>query len=330
MGNMGILERWRFYRDRKKGERERSEALAELIEQMVKDSDPSIRKVAGYRQQLQSPVEKALEYIDNLIAAIPGPLGLSAELWDKDPLVHALFVNPDEIRSLLQNCADLKAFFQHSGMDTAVALLTAAKKERTIFGTALEGDMILRDVPQVAVEFYDHRVVASVATEEEIRRELFHLGLNVLSTYALEEMTKSQIIKEELSEQRRILAAQLKIHHARNRGLESLLAGGGQSKKDAEEALQLLAEIDKQLMALEPGSGTPEDFLRKLKDVLNEPGNILTEKTIEMRLNLMGIKVDEASTENGHGITLTELEMPGRISRVAVLANISVNECLSP
>ena len=183
---MAILEKWSQYLERKRRQRQKEAALAELIERMVQDSDPAIRKVAGYRRQLQKPVENALGYIEGLISSIPGPFSLSAEYWDKDPLIHALFVNPDLIRSLLHNCAELKSFFQKSRVDIAVVLLTATKKEQTIFGTALEGEIVRRDVPQVAVEFYDHRVAAPVAKGKEIRRELVNRGLNVLATYALE------------------------------------------------------------------------------------------------------------------------------------------------
>ena len=53
---MGILDRWGLYRERRKMQRQKASDLVELIERMVQDSDPSIRKVAGYRQQLQTPV----------------------------------------------------------------------------------------------------------------------------------------------------------------------------------------------------------------------------------------------------------------------------------
>jgi methylthioribose-1-phosphate isomerase len=82
---MGILERWNQYRERKAIQHRKESDLAELIERMVQESDPAIRKVAGYRQQLQKPVENALGYIEGLIASIPGPVNLSAESWDKDP-----------------------------------------------------------------------------------------------------------------------------------------------------------------------------------------------------------------------------------------------------
>lgn len=326
---MAILDKWSRYLERKKRQREKDAALVELIERMVQDSDPAIRKVAGYRRQLQKPVENALGYIEGLISSIPGPFSLSAGYWDKDPLIHALFVNPDEIRSLLHNCAELKSFFQKSGVDIGVALLTATKKERTIFGTALEGEIVRRDVPQVAVEFYDHRVVAPVATEEENRRELVHSGLNALATYALEEIMQIQSIREDLAAQRHILAVKLKIQHTHKRSLERLLAGGSQSNKNTVQAEQVLAEIDKQLMELEPGSGRPQDFLRKLENILTAPGNFLTGEAIGMRLNWMGVKLNKESDENGREITLSELEIPGRLKRVALLTKISAKECLN-
>jgi hypothetical protein len=320
---MRILDEWSRYREKKKRQRRDAAALVELIERMVQDSDPSIRKVQGYRQQLQKPVANALKYIEGLASSITGPFSLSAEAWDKEPLIHALFVSPDEIRSLLQNCDELKTFFQHSGTPTAVALLTATIKERTIFGTALEGDIIRRDVPQVAVEFHDHQVVAPVPTEGENRRELIHRGLALLATQTLEEILQIHSIREELSEERRMLAVKLKIQHSRERGLERLLTGGVTKNEDDGQALQLLEEIDRQLQELEPGAGTPQDFLRKLKEVLLNPGGVLIGKTLQMRLNWMGVKLGAESTENVPEVNLFELEIPGRAKRVAVLANVS-------
>jgi hypothetical protein len=324
---MGILQRWSRYREGKQSRRQKAADLAGLIERMVQDSDPSIRKVAGYGQRLRKPVENALGHIEGLISSIPGPVGLSAESWDKDPLVHALFVSPGEIRSLLQTCAELTSFFRQSGVKTAVALLTATKKERTMFGTAQEGEIVRRDVPQVAVEFYDHRVGSPAATEAENRRGLIHRGLNLLATYALEEILRIHSIREELAAERRMLAVKLKIQHTRRRGLEQLLAAGGEKDADPGRGRQLLEEIDRQLMELEPGAATPQDFLRQLEKVLLGPENVLTGKSIAMRLNWMGVKLNETSTVNGREIALAELEIPGRVKRVALLAAVSAEEC---
>ena len=325
---MGILDTWNQYREAKKNQRQKESDLIDLIERMVQDSDPLIRKVAGYRNQLKQPVENALGHIESLISSIPGPFNLSAESWDKDPLVHALFVSPDEVRALLQSCAELQAFFRKGVVRTATALLTATKKERTVFGRAREGDIVRHDVPQAAVEFYDHRIVAPSSNETENRRELVHRGLNLLATQTLEEILKIHSIREELTAERRILAVKLKIQHTRERGLEPLLASGGKSHSDETPAQQLLEEIDKQLVELESGSGTPQDFLKQLATVLLGPSDVLTGKTIGMRLNWMGVKIDEPSSESGGEVTLAELEIPGRVKRVAVLATIGADECL--
>lgn len=58
------------------------------------------------------------------------------------------------------------------------------------------------------------------------------------------------------------------------------------------------------------------------------PDNFLTGKTIGMRLNWMGVKLSKESTETGREIKLSELEIPGRVKRVAVLASVSATECL--
>jgi hypothetical protein len=125
-----------------------------------------------------------------------------------------------------------------------------------------------------------------------------------------------------------MLALKLKIQHGRESGLDRLLAGESRRNAGATEARQLLEEIDKQLMELDPGSGGPEDFLGKLAAVLLGPGQYLMGKMVGMRLNWMGIRLEEDAIEAGGDIRLAELEMPGRRKRVAVLATVSADECL--
>lgn len=324
---MGIKDKWIRYRELKRSQEQRKALLDEWIERMVEDSEPSIRSVTGYQQQLRKPLENALAYMEGVIATIPGPFDLSDRLWDQDPLVHALFAAPGEVQTLLQNCGDLKSFFQKSGVKTAVALLTARKVERTVFGTAVEGEILRRDVPRKAVEFYEHRVVTPMATAEETRRELVHRGLNVLAMQAVEEVTRDQAIREELTAERRSLEFKIKLRRTRQRGLETLLAGGAPPDAEDEEAQQLLAEIDQQLTLLEPGAGAPRDVLRKLESNLTGPETALTASTLEIRLDRMGIKQNEDATEDGQAIVLAELEIPGRLKRVAMLATVAAADC---
>jgi hypothetical protein len=47
-----------------------------------------------------------------------------------------------------------------------------------------------------------------------------------------------------------------------------------------------------------------------------------------MRLNWMGVKQIEESAENAPEVTLAELEIPGKVKRVAALVAVSAEECL--
>jgi hypothetical protein len=163
--------------------------------------------------------------------------------------------------------------------------------------------------------------------EAENRRGLFHRGLYVLAAHTLEEILRIHSIREELTEERRMLAVKLKIQYSRQRGLEGLLSDSGASAAGAKQAQELLEEIDNQLTELEPGSGKPQDFLRKLEKVLLDPGNFLTGKPIRMRLNWMGVKQSEESAQNSPEVTLAELEIPGKVKRVAALVAVSAEEC---
>lgn len=325
-----VLDQWRRRRDGKARERARAEALAEHIERLVQDCDPALRQVAGYRQRLKAPVASALESMERMIAAIPGPIRLTPGCWGQDPLIHALFASPDEIRLFLRQCAELKAFFRRSGEATAVGLLTAVKKERTVFGTALDGGIPRRDVPQIAVEFHDHRVVAPVATEPESRRELVHRGLHALATHSREEILEVLTQREELTAQRNIMAAKLKLLETRQRHAEGLLGEDRGGEADVEQAQRRVAEFDEQLKGLAPGAGTSRDFVQRLEKVLTDAGRMLTEKTIAMRLNTMGVKSDDQAAGDCPEIVLAELEMPGQVKRVAVLAQVAARDFLTP
>jgi hypothetical protein len=324
---MRIKDKWKQSRELKMKKREKNLTMAEWIDRMLKESHPSILRVSGYREQLLKPFETAVDYLDGLISAIPGPFSLSADRWDKDPMTHALFVSPDEIRSVLNKAADLKSFFKKSGLKTCIALMTATKKERTIFGTGMEGEIIHRDVPKVTVEFYDHRIVGPAADEEESRKELVHRGLYVLTSNALEDFTEIKSIVEELKTQRRILDYKIKIQKNRERGLEGWMVGTSRSDAETAQAQKVIEDIDKQLKEFEQGAGTPRDFLRKLEKVLLSAGNFLTEKPITLRLDWMGVKQKETSAEKSLEINLAELEIPERAKRIAVLAGISADEC---
>lgn len=216
-----LLSRLERAREAREWKRQKEARLSEAIQRVVQLSAPVVCSLRDCRRDLRSPVETAVAYIDQTIALIPGPLPLSPAIWDRHPLLQALFADAEEIKTLLTRDRCLKSFLDRQPAPRAYALLTATKRERTIFGTAVEGEILRRDVAQTAVDFRDHRILDPAATEAETRYALQTWALTALVNQVLERALRLRSIKDELREQQRILSIQLKIRQTRPHSLDA-------------------------------------------------------------------------------------------------------------
>jgi hypothetical protein len=310
--------------------RREEDALAQAIDQVVQASAPVMCGLRDCRRDLRSPVEAALSYLQQAIDAIPGPTPLSPGNWDREPLLKALFVNPEEMSALLADDPRLKSFFAQQGASRASALLTATKKERTIFGTAADGSLVRRDVPQTAVEFYDHRIIDPAAAAAETRIALKNRALNALVTQVLERLLQLRALKDELKEQQRILSIKLKILQTRPDGLGILTSEQAAGESATPDAPRVLADIDRQIRDLGAESDSPEEYLRQLTEVLQAPQKVLAVTPVVLQLNWMGVKQGSAAAAGSREIRLAEVEFHDRLKRVAVLVDIARQDCLKP
>ncbi len=328
---MTILKKIRSRAERALEARSRSRlkenSLARAIDQVVQASAPVVCSFRDCRRDLRSPVEHALGYLERTIEAIPGPAGLSPENWDRDPLLKGLFVSPDELRSLLQRDSHLKSFFARQPADRAFALLTATRRERTIFATAAEGEIVRRDVPQTAVEFHDHRIIDPSTAAVDTRQALKERALNALVTQVLERLLQLRSLKDELKEQQRILSIKLKILQTRPHGLEALRSEEAAGAAEPAAAPRVLADIERQIQDLAAESDSPEEYLRQLTAVLNAPQQVLTVTPAVMHLNWMGVKQGNAAVDGDRGFALAEVEFQDRLKRVAVFVEIARRDC---
>jgi hypothetical protein len=310
--------------------RREEDALAQAIDRVVQASAPVLCSLRDCRRDLRSPVEAALRYLQQAIDAIPGPTLLSPGNWDRDPLLKALFVNPEEMSALLADDPRLKSFFAQQGASRASALLTATKKERTIFGTAAEGSLVRRDVPQTAVEFYDHRIIDPATAAAETRTALKYRALNALVTQVLERLLQLRALKDELKEQQRILSIKLKILQTRPDGLGILTSGQSAGESATRDAPRVLADIERQIQDLAAESDSPEEYLRQLAAVLQAPQQVLAVTPVVLQLDWMGVKQGSADAAGSREIRLAEVEFHDRLKRVAVWVDIARQDCLKP
>jgi hypothetical protein len=257
-----------------------------------------------------------------VVDAIGGPIDLTPDHWPKDPTLRAMFVDAQSIRCILRQTADIKSLFKAEPTDRLIALLTATRKEKTVFTAAMEGGIVKRDVAQTSVEFIDHRVVAPALSEAETRHDLKGQALAIIARRALEEVTTLKSWKSELTEQSNALSAQLQVFRKPAVGLDSFSADPAESPSRESEARQLLRDIDDKLKELSQTLSTPEDYLRHLIRYLNHPETAITAERLTLRLNWMGVKLRTDSPEAEAPITLTEMDFKSRGKRVAVLVTL--------
>jgi hypothetical protein len=303
-------------------------ALVESIERLVQEVAPAIRNVRGYRKRLRDPVRQAEKYTAELVEAIPGPLPLSVEPGGPASLVKLLFASTGQLGRLFSDSDDLASFFHRETANKVVALLTATCTEKTIFASVRQGEIIRRDVPQTAVDFTDHRIVAPAATEAECRRALREGALRLLGLRALEHLTNLKSQKEDLAEERHLMGIKLKILQDHNRSLEGMLETDRDSVAKAVRVRKTLADVDLELQTVTAALGSPEDALNHLLSFLNNPEFVLTIRPLFLRLNWMGIKAAEDSEDPGAEISLAEMELKNRLKRVALLVSVDRKEIM--
>ncbi len=314
-------------REARAGKRRQEAALREAIQRVMHWSAPAVCTLRGCRRELRSPVENALGYIQGAINAIPGPVRLAPDRWGQDPLLPALFVNPGEAEALLAGDSRLGSFFrQQPAAQQACALLIATPKERTIFGTAVAGGIVQRDVAQTAVEFHDHRIIDPRPAAAETRRALEDRALNGLVARVLERRLQARSLKDELKEQQRILSIKLKIQQTRERGLDVLKPEENDGEGEPSAARPALAGIDRQIQDLGAESDSAEAYVRQLAAVLNAPQQVLAITPVVLRLDWMGVR--QAAGAGGEDIRLAEVELRGERRRAAVLVTIDRRDCL--
>lgn len=129
-----------------------------IIENFVGASNSKIRAVDDYANKLREHVRTLHHYVLQTVDQIPPPIDLNLNAFGTDELVNALFVNRKDVDKLLKNNPEIKVFLRTHSVPTVYALLTADKSEKLTLGIGMQGDMLMRDVPQQTVNFSSHKL----------------------------------------------------------------------------------------------------------------------------------------------------------------------------
>jgi hypothetical protein len=311
-----------FWAKRARKKAEEAE-VAEATEKIVEIADPQIRGSSGYSKSLKQPVVDATRYCSGLMEAVPGPVTLSRRDFHNTPLLKAVFSTPEKLEELLRISPELHDFRRQAYQGTITALMTMSREEKTIFGYQQQGEMILRDVAQRSVNFFDYRLIAPAGDLDATREGVTLRGMEVLATVAMERIAALQSKRMELQHKKEYLRAALRILGGRTRIVESFAMPEPGKREEYRKAQQLLEEVERELAEAQAVIGSPEQSLGYLAEVLDDSKQVLMVDQQTLKLDWMNVLVEDTSATESNAITFAEFTVPEVARRAALLVSFS-------
>ncbi len=179
---------------------QQAEECRQIVENFVDASNNKMRAVHDYSHKLRAHVVALHAHVIAIADQIPPPVDITPTTFGTDPLVNALFVNRNDIDKLFTNDHEVEVYLRSHSNDQIpklYALLTAIKSEKRMLGIGLQGDMLIREVPQLAVNFSSHKSHTPCSTYAELivllRKYLFTCVVVLIKQEMQSHMTDSII-----------------------------------------------------------------------------------------------------------------------------------------
>ncbi len=313
-------------------ERKRAARVDEAIEHLVDGIDPNMRIIVGYKKKLWPSVDKALIYIDWLVDTIPGPIQCDKKAFATDPLVNAIFATAGDLQKVFSQSEAVRTFFDdplNVNVDECYALMCMEKDERAGFGMGLEGEFVKKDVPQVAVNFFAHNIMAPAATAKEVRKCLKQCIFDAVITNIFESVMANHLREAGTDEYRKVLDRRYKASQAWGQELTDLILSIRTDTTSTNAAPAKVTTEQQASSGREVQQETPNVRLSRVVKILLHPENVVRLNHISMNLTRMGIKVTDNSGQSFNRIEFTEIEIKSVWRRIIVLVRYPRNEMLT-
>lgn len=302
--------------------------VEQAIDLVIDGTDPKLRLVSSYQEMLQKEVTSALVYINALVEEIPGPIYMSRKTFISNPEVRAYFATPDSMQEIVSCGTELKNFFdllENSDSDQCCAMLCAQKEEKHSVGATLVDDVLRKDVLQTSLNFFDYKVMSPALSPQDVRCGIKRCMFDGLVTYALQHIANIRSEREDLLDQRRILHSQLRSRQSHSGGLNAMLA---EVTFNTEQVSQIQQKIKQAEVRLETMTGEQDVlsfYLQEIRKVISQPERFIKINKTCMRLNDMGIEVDDSHLGTKE-ICFSEVEILNVMKRVVVIICYDRNE----
>lgn len=330
---MGILDWFKNRAGHFDPDRASDETVRWAVDQAIGLTNPRLKLLPNCHKRLTPSVETTIEFLRAQVHALPAVRPLSSTVWPSDPALRAFFAAPSDIPAVLGRSDNLRTLFdKFPEINEAYLVLGMAFNEQRVFGMALHGEMVQRDVAQTSVSFSDHRARLCDRDQALLRRVVGVEVFEYLVAHALSEIGAERVERQELQGTRSLIRARLRLLQQHGPGLGSML---GEVPAPRSEQARLQAELlenERQLETLGGSESVLEAELECLKSVLDHPQRYLHIEPRRLRLSPMNVMLDETSTDPAADVDFAVAELSGSppMRRAFVLARVARTELPSP
>jgi hypothetical protein len=290
-------------------------SVQRAVEHVVDETFTNIRALSGYAKRLHAPVANAFIYIDELVERIPEPFQCSRSTFNHEPKVNSFFAGPDHVQEVFSNSEEVRRFFENDPeIEECCVLLCMHKHERRQLGMALDGDILQRDIMQTTVNFSEHQLVSPGRTEAEARQ--------VLKCCIFNSLLDTVRQRARLSKQQ-TLELEIRLQRVRKQIQQTTLPA------QQFEWQRQLAEIEGDLLGIEPRLVTLEDYLNFLTHVFDEPQLHIRGRQYPLHLTRLGVKLEPQQGHSAsHQLLLSEIQIGAKQPRIAALVRFPRHDLL--
>jgi len=294
-----------------------SGTLTQAVEHVVDETYGRLRFLSGYSRRLEGPVATAFGHIDALVEGVPEAILCSRATFSQDPRVNAFFAGPKHLQEVFSRSEEVHDLLEaYLDAEVCWALLCMKMEEHRQLGMALIGDAVRKDVMQTTVNFIDHQILSPATSEVGARCSLKCCIFDGLLAYIRKRARDDDIRVTELEHRRDFL-----VTHLHRNASEDGDASRTALQRELDEIGETLAREIPRLASL-------ESRLELVVDVLGNPSQYVSGNLRTMRLNRMGIKLDDDRTDTGNAVSLFEIRVAGQGTRIGTLVRFPRAELL--
>jgi hypothetical protein len=235
---MGILDWFKNRQEQFDPDHVSPEMMDWAVEKAVTVTNPKLKLLPDCRKLLEPAIETTARFLRPQLLSLPAAQLLAPGVWSADPVLRAFFVAPADIQQVLGDSDNLRELFDnHPEIDaSAYAALGMRFKVQQVFGMALQGDTVRRDVAQTSASFSDHRARLCESDERRLRRAIGVEIFEYLLTQAMFRIGEYREERQDLQTSRSLMRSRLRLLQQHGPGLGIDAWRGAGSEKRAGQA----------------------------------------------------------------------------------------------